>query len=178
MTAFSSQNKLDIIEPTNQDQRIDGTSLYFSNNGLFSENYLAHRLPEEKSDPFILEHWETEPLPDFSKCYEWMLSTWVEYKDIYKDLDEAQLEDKWIRPILKLLGWNYEVQDRLKKRGKTQIPDYSLFADEKSYIKGKSAKSDEAYFQYVLAVADAKAMGVNLDGTLKFLGILGRISKA
>lgn len=147
-----------------QNQRPDGTSLYFSNNGLFSENYLQFRLPEENSDPFILEHWETEALPEFSHCYEWMLSTWEEYKDIFKDLDEAQLEDKWIRPILKHLGWTYEVQDRLKKRGKTQIPDYSLFKDEKTYIQGKAAKTNEAYFKHVLAVADAKAMGVNLDG--------------
>ncbi len=147
-----------------QNQRPDGTSLYFSNNGLFSENYLQYRLPEEKNDAFILEHWETEALPEFSECYEWMLSTWDEYKDIYKNLDEAQLEDKWIRPILKRLGWTYEVQDRLKKRGKTQIPDYSLFKDDKTYIQGKSAKTNEAYFKHVLAVADAKAMGVNLDG--------------
>ncbi|WP_207748775.1 hypothetical protein, partial [Clostridioides difficile] len=81
-----------------------------------------------------------------------------------KNLDEAQLEDKWIRPILQRLGWKYEVQDRLQKRGKTQIPDYSLFADEKSYLNSKKAKSDEAYFQQVLSVADAKAMGINLDG--------------
>lgn len=145
--------------------RPDGTSLYFNNNGLFSENYLQHRLGDEKTDSFILEHWETEPLPEFSECYEWMLSTWDEYKEIFKDLNEAQLEDKWIRPVLKKLGWHYEVQDRLKKRGKTQIPDYSLFADEHSYVQGKGAKTDEAYFKHALAVADAKGMGINLDGT-------------
>jgi len=166
MTAYSSKFKS--AEPSasvKKEVRPDGTGLYFNNNGLFSENYLQHRLPEEKKDAFILEHWETEALPAFSECYEWMLSTWEEYKDILSDLDEAQLEDKWIRPILKRLGWTYEVQDRMKKRGKTQIPDYSLFADEKSYIQGKSAKTDTAYFKHVLAVADAKAMGVNLDGT-------------
>lgn len=162
MSAYSSQNRTE--KSAKQETRIDGTGLYFNNNGLFSENYLLYRLPDEKNDSFILEHWETEALPAFSECYEWMLSTWDEYKDIYKTLDEAQLEDKWIRPILKRLGWTYEVQDRLKKRGKTQIPDYSLFKDDKAYIQGKSAKTDEAYFKHVLAVADAKAMGINLDG--------------
>jgi type I restriction-modification system DNA methylase subunit len=165
MTAHSQSLKNgQKLEKRSPEIRIDGTDLYFNNSGLFSENYLQHRLPNEKNDPYILEHWETEPLPEFSECYEWMLSTWEEYKDVFKNLDEAQLEDKWIRPILQRLGWKYEVQDRLQKRGKTQIPDYSLFADEKSYLNSKKAKSDDAYFQQVLSVADAKAMGINLDG--------------
>ncbi len=164
MTAYSAKFSPKQDAPKKAETRPDGTSLYFNNNGLFSENYLRFRLPEEKHDSFILEHWETEPLPAFSECYEWMLSTWSEMKDILKDQNEAQLEDKWIRPILKRLGWTYEVQDRLQKRGKTQIPDYSLFADDKSYIKAKSATTDAAYFKHALAVADAKAMGINLDG--------------
>lgn len=164
MTAYSEKYKV-VTKLGKQEERPDGTGLYFTNNGLFSENYLLHRLPNEKKDPFILDHWETEPLPAFSECYEWMLSTWDEYKNILPDLNEAQLEDKWIRPILKRLGWTYEVQDRLKKRGKTQIPDYSLFSDDQSYVAAKSAKTDAAYFKHALAVADAKGMGINLDGS-------------
>lgn len=164
MTAYSGKFKYS-DDSGKQETRPSGTGLYFNNNGLFSENYLLHRLADEKSDSFILEHWETEPLPEFSECYEWMLSTWEEYKEIFKDLNEAQLEDKWIRPILKRLGWTYEVQDRLKTRGKTQIPDYSLFADDHAYVQGKGAKTDAAYFKHALAVADAKGMGINLDGS-------------
>ena len=164
MTAYSKKYKV-APKSGKQEERPDGSGLYFNNNGLFSENYLLHRLPNEKRDPFVLEHWETEPLPEFSECYEWMLSAWDEYKTILPELNEAQLEDKWIRPILKRLGWNYEVQDRLKKRGKTQIPDYSLFADEQSYLAAKGARTDGAYFKHALAVADAKGMGINLDGS-------------
>lgn len=35
-------------------------------------------------------------------------------KDILPKLSEAQLEEKWIKPILQRMGWDYEVQDRLK----------------------------------------------------------------
>ena len=97
--------------------------LYFNNRGLFSDTYLQHHLPEEKTDSFILQNWETEPLPAFSEAYEWMLSTWNELRDILPTLSEAQLEERWVRPILRKLSWEWEVQDRLKKRGKTQIPD-------------------------------------------------------
>lgn len=141
------------------------TALYFKNNGLFSDTYLLHHLPDTKQDSFILEHWETEPLPDFSAAYEWMMSTWSEMKDILPKLNEAQLEERWVRPILKLLGWELEVQDRLQRRGRTQIPDYSLFDNLDAYKKAKSCKTDDAYFEKVLAIADAKAMGIHLDGT-------------
>lgn len=153
------------IAPRRTDTGPGEIPLYFSNKGLFSDTYLLHHLPEEKSDPFILQHWETEPLPSFSEAYEWMLSTWNELKEILPTLSEAQLEERWVRPVLKKLSWEWEVQDRLKKRGKTQIPDYSLFKDLDAYKKSKAAKTDDAYFSQVLAVADAKAMGISLDGT-------------
>jgi hypothetical protein len=139
-------------------------SIYFNNHGLFAENYLVNRLPNERADSFVMQHWDTEGLTEFNACYEWMLSAWAEYKDILPTLSEAQLEDKWIRPILERLGWTYEVQDRLKRRGKTQIPDYSLFECLAVYKKAKGCTNDEKYFSHVLAVADAKAMGVDLDG--------------
>ncbi len=139
-------------------------SLYYKNVGLFSDPYLDS-LSRTKQSPFILQNWDTEGLPDFSAAYEWMLSTWSEMKDILPNLSEAQLEERWIKPILQRLGWEYEVQDRMKKWGKTEIPDYSLFESKKAYIKAQGCKTDEAYFEHVLAVADAKQMGISLDGS-------------
>ena len=170
MSASSGQ-KAKRISPTPADHlrlvkiKPDHRSIYFKNNGLFAENYLLNRLPNERSDTFVMQHWETIELEEFNECYEWMLSAWDEYKDILPTLSEAQLEDKWIRPILEKLGWAYEVQDRLQKRGKTQIPDYSLFSSTEQYKKAKGCKSNDQYFSYVDAIADAKAMGTSLDGT-------------
>jgi len=138
--------------------------LYFKNVGLFSDPYLM-KLNEPTKDDFLNKHWETEALPEFNEAYEWMLSTWEEMKDVLPTLSEAQLENKWIQPILEKLGWEYEVQDRLKKWGKTEIPDYSLFESKKTYLKAQGCKTDESYFEHVLAVADAKQMGISLDGS-------------
>lgn len=153
------------IDPVTKDNvGPGGKNLYYKNAGLFSDPYLD-QLPTGKHSSFVLKNWETEALPEFSACYEWMLSTWAEMKEILPKLSEAQLEDKWIKPILQRLGWEYEVQDRLKKWGKTEIPDYSLFESKKTYLKAQGCKTDEAYFEHVMAVADAKQMGIPLDGS-------------
>jgi len=95
------------------------------------------------------------------------MSNWSEMESILRAMTEPQLEERWIRPILKLLGWEYEVQDRLKKRGKTQIPDYSLFESTAAYKRAKGCMSNDAYFSHTLAVGDAKAIGVPLDGEVR-----------
>jgi type I restriction-modification system DNA methylase subunit len=166
MTAASLKFKFEKSSFENPKENVGPgqTSLYFKNVGLFSDPYL-NKLNEPTKDEFINKHWETESLPNFNEAYEWMLSTWEEMKDVLPTLSEAQLENKWIQPILSKLGWEYEVQDRLKKWGKTEIPDYSLFDSKKTYLKAQGCKTDEAYFEHVLAVADAKQMGVSLDGS-------------
>jgi type I restriction-modification system DNA methylase subunit len=164
-TAVSKRNSeaLHFLEP--KDNVGPGQApLYFKNVGLFSDPYLA-KLNEPNKDEFVNKNWESEGLAGFNETYEWMLSTWDEMKEILPTLSEAQLENKWIQPILAKMGWEYEVQDRLKKWGKTEIPDYSLFESKKTYMKAQGCKTDEAYFEHVSAVADAKQMGVSLDGS-------------
>lgn len=65
-------------------------SIYFNNSGLFAENYLVNRLPNEQGDTFVMQHWETEDLPEFNICYEWMLSAWEQYKDKRSALESAE----------------------------------------------------------------------------------------
>lgn len=142
-----------------------GDSLYFKNHGLFSDAFIQSLSSNDLEDQYLVSNWDTDDSQEFVETYEWMLRAWSDLSDILPDLDEAQLEDKWIRPILKRLGWEYEVQDRLRSGGKTEIPDYSLFASPEEYKKARTAKTDEAYFDHVLAVADAKKMGVPLDGS-------------
>lgn len=148
----------------------DNKPLYFNNVGLFSDTFLSDHLPElenkhqSAANRFLTNFWNSEHEPEFNKCYESMLQLWDEYEEILPTLSEAQLEERWVKPVFKLLGFEYEVQDRLKKRGKTQIPDYSLFASIDDYKKSKKAKTDESYFAHTLAVADAKAMNICLDG--------------
>jgi hypothetical protein len=136
--------------------------LYFKNVGLFSENFLMHHLDKSK-DVYVMQNWETEDLPAFNVCYEWMLSTWAERKEEFEHMKEAQLEEEWIKPILQRLGWDYIVQPGLLKHGKRQIPDYALFDSPASKKKAIGADPDKL-FDISAAVADAKAMRVDLDG--------------
>jgi type I restriction-modification system DNA methylase subunit len=143
-----------------------GKNLHYNNQGLFSDPYLDQLADGNANhSPSVRRSWDTEGTPEFNETYEWMLSTWAELKDILPKKTEPQLEDLWIKPILKLMGWKLEVQDRYKKYGKTEIPDYSLFESQQSYIKAQGCKTDEAYFEQVCAVGDAKQMGICLDGS-------------
>lgn len=148
--------------------------LFFNNRGLFSDPFLSHHLPEledvtdkDASAKYLNTYWNEpnyEGYNDFNLAFAQMQSLWDQYSEFLPDYNEAQLEERWIKPILKLLGWTYEVQDAKTKRSKRNVPDYSLFLDEEQYVKAKRTKTDEAYFEHVLAVADAKAWKLALDG--------------
>ncbi|PIR22241.1 MAG: hypothetical protein COV44_08940 [Deltaproteobacteria bacterium CG11_big_fil_rev_8_21_14_0_20_45_16] len=144
--------------------RADGRSLYFRNEGLFADNYLLNRLPNESLDSFVLRNWDTEALPEFNECYEWMLSTWHQEQELLKSQSEAQLEEHWIKPILQKLGWTFQVQDRHTLAGQTRIPDYTLFSSAADFRAAQRSRTQDAYCQKIKAVADAKAMQVSLDG--------------
>jgi hypothetical protein len=149
-------------KPTKIDIGLGDKHLYFKNSGLFSENYLINHLGKSK-DSFLMRAWETEDLPAFSALYEWMLSTWQDRREEFETMKEAQLEEEWIRPILQRLGWEYIVQPDLTRHGKRQIPDYALYDD--TTAKKKAQKSEGVnVFSLSSAVADAKAMHIDLDG--------------
>jgi hypothetical protein len=162
--AFSKTSKKfsDGDSPLKLEQGLGDKPLYFKNYGLFSENYLINHLGKSK-DPFLMRAWETEDRPAFSATYEWMLSTWNEFKDQFEKMSEAQLEQEWIRPILERMGWEYIVQPGLIRHGKRQVPDYALFDNSSSKKKAQKAEGP-ALFSLCSVVADAKAMSIDLDG--------------
>ena len=142
----------------------DTKNLFYKNVGLFADTFLENHLTISNQS-YVQRNWETDDLPEFYALYEWMLSTWNDLRDVLPTLSEAQLEQEWIRPILERLGWKYDVQATFKKYGKKQIPDYALFASKEDWKKARGAKTDDAYFRNTIAVADAKAMGIDLDGS-------------
>ena len=148
--------------------------LYFKNEGLFSDPFLTHHLPslenlnkKDASLKYLDEYWNEASYEGYgalSHAYAQIIYIWDQYNEFLPDYNEAQLEERWIKPIFKLLGWTYEVQDSKTKRAKRNVPDYSLFQSGESYIKAKKTKTDEAYFKHVSSVADAKAWKIALDG--------------
>jgi hypothetical protein len=80
-------------------------------------------------------------------------------------LNEAQTEERIIRPMLEVLGWQglYTVQERLERRGRQNVPDYAYFADADAFARGDRAAGAEAKLLHAIAVGDAKAWLIDLD---------------
>jgi hypothetical protein len=139
-------------------------SLYYKNVGLFSDSFLD-QLSKDSVDAEVRKNWDTEALPEFSAAYEWMRDTWKNLKDILPTLDEDPLRERWINHMLRLLGWEYEVEEKIKRWGKNERPDYALFTTLDRWKKAKGCKDLDAYLEHVTGICEAKDMGVNLDGS-------------
>jgi hypothetical protein len=80
-------------------------------------------------------------------------------------LNEAQTEDRIIRPILHALGWNgcYWVKQPLAITGRANVPDYLLFGSAEDYARADRHTNAAERYPLAIAVADAKAWAVPLD---------------
>jgi hypothetical protein len=102
------------------------TKLFFWNNqNLFSNNYLEHHLP-------TISLWE-EQRKKINDVFEAIKKSY----EIIKALklgpgQEAELEDKFIRPALNTLGYEFSVQPFTQRGYKKKRPDYALFKDSHS----------------------------------------------
>src|SRR5262249_27292202 len=83
-------------------------------------------------------------------------------------LSEAQLEKRWIQPVLELLGHHYFIQPKIRYREKGyRTPDYMFFASEDEANRMTDAIYNPADLTHVLAVGDAKSWGTRLDQSSK-----------
>jgi len=138
------------------------SKLFFWNNqNLFSNNYLEYRLP-------VISLWKEEK----EKAEEVFKELKVLYETI-RDLklgpgQEAELEDKFIRPVLGALGFAYNVQPVTKRGFKKRRPDYALFRDSDSYREASRYKNDlKKFFSCSLSILEAKYWGRRLNDTDK-----------
>ncbi len=121
----------------------------FNNHGLFSNYYLEDRLPSQT------EWSRKEHVPAFE-----------EIKAIYErerpflrtELTEAQLEERFLRPILRKLGFEFEVQQELESD--SDFPDYVLFKDRAAL---DHAKASGNMYATALALGEAKRWDLELD---------------
>ncbi|MFW6119181.1 MAG: Eco57I restriction-modification methylase domain-containing protein [Planctomycetota bacterium] len=124
---------------------------YTANRGLFSDHYLAARLPE-------LPEWGDDHT-SLRAC----LSALLEAKaEALPTLSEAQTEQQLIRPVLDALGWSYETQITFRALGRDYRPDYALFLsdDHQREARGTVSARDEPcgrpYLDKAAALAEAK----------------------
>ena len=80
-------------------------------------------------------------------------------------LNEAQTEDRIVKPILESLGWHgcYWVQERLETKGRANVPDYLFFGKPEDFAKADRQRKASDRYPFAIAVGDAKAWAIDLD---------------
>ena len=120
---------------------------------FLSNHWLEHRLPLE---PEWHEHADAAQL-----VLQRILSLWKKEKDRVEQYgDEAGLEEKFIQPVFKAIGWHLKYQPHLNNRE----PDYALFLCDDDLAAAISAgRTNPSFWEHAAAVADSKAWHINLD---------------
>ena len=123
------------------------------NSNFLSNHWLKHRLPLE---PEWREQAEAAQV-----ILERLLALWrTEKNRVQRYGDEAGLEEKFIQPVFKSLGWHLKYQTYLNRRE----PDYALFLSDDDLTAAINAgRNSPDFWGHAAAVADAKAWHVSLD---------------
>lgn len=130
-------------------------SNWFQNRGLFSDHFLQERLPAWKE-------WGVDAeLILFRKG---LKALYEAKKPLLVDMNEAQTEDEFIKPVLDFLGYtdSYMVQASTKLGKQTSRPDYALFPDQATKDNAYTKVKDNDYTQCI-GIADAKYWERELD---------------
>jgi hypothetical protein len=123
------------------------------NVGLFSSHWLENRLQLEPEWDGLREQ-AREVLDELAELWK------VQRNRVERYGDEQGLEEGFIQPVLRELGWKLKYQTWLKGRE----PDYALFLDDAGLDAALAAdrKSDD-FWAAAKVVADSKAWHVRLD---------------
>ena len=134
----------------------------FKTKNLFSQHYFEDILiqtPDWKRD----EHKNRRTFDEVKKLYH-------EKKKLLDRLNESQLEEDFIKPILKILGYIYDVQPPiLSAFGTFGRPDYAFFANDEKKDEVKEGKETD-YFRSVIGIGEAKSWDENLDRSKREVG--------
>jgi len=127
----------------------------FKTKNLFSQHYFKDILiqtPDWKRDEY-----------ENRRTFEEIKKLYLEKKKLLDRLNESQLEEDFIKPILKILGHIYDVQPPiLSAFGTFGRPDYAFFTNDEKKDEVKEGKETD-YFRSVIAIGEAKSWDENLD---------------
>jgi len=132
------------------------TSLnYRTNRDLFSNYYLNEHFPET-------EVWDEINDDDLREKRAEIVDLWERERDTVAERTESSLEEKFIRPLFRILGIPFEVEETVQ-RGQRR-PDYGFFPSEDEARNAFSRKKKGGdFYENATAVADAKRWGRPLD---------------
>ena len=128
------------------------------NHFLFSDHYLNEILPR-------LPTWEA--MDELEKSFSTIKSIYLKLRDTLAQTNEAQLENDFIRPILKALGHHFEVQTSVHLGKEVYTPDYTFFSTREDQLDARKHKGQKEFYQKALAVGDAKHWGRPLDRKIR-----------
>ena len=127
------------------------------NSNFLSHHWLDNRLPLEPD-------WDEFKNAATTVCGE-IIEIWKRERTLVEKYgDEAGLEEAFIQPILRALGWELKYQAFLYGRE----PDYALFTDAKDRQNAINAgRKNDKFWEYPKLLADAKAWHINLDRPIR-----------
>lgn len=117
---------------------------------LFSAHFLSRRLPE----------WEEWLALDVQAPHAELATLWANERATLMRANEGQTEERFIRPVLRLLGHAYTLFPELPGAGKT--PDYLFYTSDPERAAADAA-GGLAKVERALAVGDAKRFDLPLD---------------
>ena len=124
----------------------------FRNRGLFADHFLLERLRE----------WPEFDQADSSSLYARLRSLWRDEREELGAANEAQTEERWVRPVLSALGFHYTVQAPLHVGTRLRQPDYGLFLSDADRRAATGLEGADR-FARAACIADAKRFARPLD---------------
>ncbi|MFW5691243.1 MAG: Eco57I restriction-modification methylase domain-containing protein, partial [Chloroflexota bacterium] len=125
------------------------------NNGLFADYYLNEIVP-------TLPEWDTALFAEAKAALAHLRD--LRARTNPAALDESQLEEQWVKPVLDTLSLYFSVQVKIRYRERGyRKPDYVFVVTENEARALTSEVYAPEQIAHALAVGDAKRWGVNLD---------------
>lgn len=122
------------------------------NRGLFSDHFLRNRL----------SRWPEFESRRFTELYASLRALWEREGASLSGANEAQTEERFVKPVLHELGFAFTVQPGLRVAGGRRQPDYALFLSDEARTAADGTDGAARYTNAV-AVLDAKRLGRPLD---------------
>jgi type I restriction-modification system DNA methylase subunit len=127
----------------------------FNNQGLFSDYYLLSVVP-------TMAEWD-QAKEEASGARQALRDLWAGAEPLVSR-HEGQTEEHWIRPVLRELGFSFQVQTVVADAtGVLTWPDYALFDSNNARTAAEDTAGTSAYFRNAVAIADAKVWDASLD---------------
>lgn len=124
----------------------------YVNRNLFSDHFLAERLPA----------WSEFAATDPGPLLEDLGALWNRERGGLAAANEAQTEERFIKPVLERLGFSFTVQAGVPTAAGHRQPDYALFVDDAERV-GADARQGVDRYRSAVAVCDAKRFDRPLD---------------